>query len=90
MIIPIVNIENGLLSTFHINIKFPSKGPNGANQGMDAASSSAHLPYPMQSQGGMPMPYGATPATPYPAYIPPPMPATYNPYATMPYPTQGI
>lgn len=64
-------------------------GPNGANQGMDAASSSAHLPYPMQSQGGMPMPYGATPATPYPAYIPPPMPATYNPYATMPYPTQG-
>lgn len=44
----------------------------------------------MQHQGGMPLPYGATPATPYPAYVPPPMPTTYNPYATMPYPTQGI
>lgn len=44
----------------------------------------------MQNQGGMPIPYGATPATPYPTYVPPPMPTTYNPYATMPYPTQGI
>lgn len=44
----------------------------------------------MQNQGGMPIPYGASPVTPYPAYVPPPMPTTYNPYATMPYPTQGI
>lgn len=47
------------------------------------------LPYPTQYQGGMPVPYGATPAAPYPTYVPPPMPNTYNPYATMPYPTQG-
>lgn len=55
-----------------------------------AAASSPQLPYPIQHQGGMPIPYGATPTTPYPTYVPPPMPTTYNPYATMPYPTQGI
>ncbi|XP_034187244.1 programmed cell death 6-interacting protein-like protein AliX [Osmia lignaria lignaria] len=52
-------------------------------------SGSSQLPYPTHFQGGMPVPYGAGPATPYPTYMPPPMPATYNPYATMPYPAQG-
>lgn len=55
-----------------------------------APSEGGHLPYPSQYQGGMPVPYGATPATPYPTYVPPPMPAAYNPYATMPYPAQGM
>lgn len=52
------------------------------------APSSAYpgqLPYPVYVQG-MPVPYGASPATPYPAYMPPPMPQSYNPYGTMPYP----
>ncbi|XP_050463893.1 programmed cell death 6-interacting protein [Cataglyphis hispanica] len=68
-----------------------SSGPSGANgnQPTEINTSPPQLPYPTQHQGGMPLPYGATPATPYPAYVPPPMPTAYNPYATMPYPTQG-
>ncbi|XP_008545524.1 programmed cell death 6-interacting protein [Microplitis demolitor] len=65
---------------------------HGAGSGTSSAPSdtgSAQLPYPTQYQGGMPIPYGASPATPYPTYVPPPMPQTYNPYATMPYPGQG-
>ncbi|EFN81685.1 Programmed cell death 6-interacting protein [Harpegnathos saltator] len=69
------------------NIPSHHSGPSGMSQTTDTALSS-QLPYPVQ-QGGMPMPYGVTPA-PYPAYVPPPMPAAYNPYATIPYPTQGI
>ncbi|XP_076765982.1 programmed cell death 6-interacting protein-like protein AliX [Xylocopa sonorina] len=64
-------------------------GTPGQNQSGTEQSGSSQLPYPTHFQGGMPMPYGAGPATPYPAYIAPPMPATYNPYATMPYPAQG-
>ncbi|XP_011173497.2 programmed cell death 6-interacting protein isoform X1 [Solenopsis invicta] len=67
-------------------------GPPGINP-TEAATSSPQLPYPVQHQGGMPIPYGAAPTTPYPVvtapYAPPPLPTTYNPYATMPYPTQG-
>ncbi|XP_014470359.1 PREDICTED: programmed cell death 6-interacting protein [Dinoponera quadriceps] len=66
------------------NIPSHHSGPPGVSQAADAPQ----LPYPVQ-QSGMPMPYGATPATPYPSYVSPPMPAAYNPYATMPYPTQG-
>ncbi|XP_012231815.1 programmed cell death 6-interacting protein [Linepithema humile] len=66
-----------------------SSGPSGTNQPAEAAATSPPLPYPMQHQGNMPMPYATAPGTPYPAYVPPPMPATYNPYATMPYPPQG-
>ncbi|XP_044599221.1 programmed cell death 6-interacting protein [Cotesia glomerata] len=65
---------------------------HGAASGPSSApseSGSTQLPYPTQYQGGMPVPYGASPATPYPTYVPPPMPQTYNPYATMPYPGQG-
>ncbi|CAL7934172.1 unnamed protein product [Xylocopa violacea] len=65
-------------------------GIPGQNQSGTEQSGSSQLPYPTHFQGGMPMPYGAGPATPYPAYIAPPMPATYNPYATMPYPAQGM
>lgn len=50
--------------------------------------SGSQLPYPLQFQGGMPIPH-STSTTPYPTYIPPPMPTTYNPYATMPYQVQG-
>ncbi|XP_033337052.1 programmed cell death 6-interacting protein-like protein AliX [Megalopta genalis] len=64
-------------------------GMPGQNQSGSEQSPPSQLPYPTHYQGGMPIPYGAGPATPYPAYIPPPMPATYNPYATMPYPSQG-
>ncbi|XP_011173498.2 programmed cell death 6-interacting protein isoform X2 [Solenopsis invicta] len=64
-----------------------------SHHGSEAATSSPQLPYPVQHQGGMPIPYGAAPTTPYPVvtapYAPPPLPTTYNPYATMPYPTQG-
>ncbi|KAG8037386.1 hypothetical protein G9C98_005596 [Cotesia typhae] len=62
-----------------------ASGPNSA----PSESGSTQLPYPTQYQGGMPVPYGASPATPYPTYVSPPMPQTYNPYATMPYPGQG-
>lgn len=66
------------------------KGPSGTNQPAETAATSPPLPYPVQHQGNMPMPYATAPGTPYPAYVPPPMPATYNPYATMPYPPQGM
>ncbi|XP_011505396.1 PREDICTED: programmed cell death 6-interacting protein [Ceratosolen solmsi marchali] len=48
----------------------------------------SHLPYPVQDQGHMPIPYEGTQVTLYPNYISPPMPATFNPYATIIYPTQ--
>ncbi|KYN03560.1 Programmed cell death 6-interacting protein [Cyphomyrmex costatus] len=66
-----------------------SSGPPGINPTAEIAGPSVQLPYPIEHQGGMPIPYGVTPATPYPAYVPPPMPTAYNPYATMPYPTQA-
>lgn len=67
----------------------PSHYGGSAPQPQSSTDDGSQLPYPTQYQGGMPVPYGASPAAPYPTYIPPPMPATYNPYARIPYPTQG-
>ncbi|XP_051162440.1 programmed cell death 6-interacting protein isoform X2 [Leptopilina boulardi] len=62
------------------------EGPSSSESHTD---SGLNLPYPLQYQGGMPIPHNISNAT-YQSYVAPPMPTTYNPYATMPYSIQGV
>lgn len=73
------------------NLNIPTHhadAPPAPTNPMAPQAPQSHLPYPMQNQGTMPVPYGATTATPYPNYAMPPvlpMPTTFNPYATLSY-----
>ncbi|XP_023247874.1 programmed cell death 6-interacting protein-like isoform X2 [Copidosoma floridanum] len=48
-----------------------------------------HLPYPLQNQGTMPLPFGSAQLASYPHFVTTPLPSTFNPYATIQYPSQG-